>query len=77
MSVLLLLLYKREAIWGKLHLSVACEALLETRRQAGHHFVPGNGPTSNCEMRLAPDGFLLILKRRIVQFSVAPVMCED
>ena len=28
-----------------------------TRCQAGRHFVPSNGPISNCEMRLAPDCF--------------------
>ena len=31
---------------------------LESRRQAGRHFVPSNGPTSDCEMRFAPDCFV-------------------
>ena len=31
--------------------------ILGTCRQAGHHFVPSNGPTSDCEVRLAPYCF--------------------
>ena len=31
--------------------------LLGTRNQAGRHFVPSDGPTRDCEIRLAPHCF--------------------
>ena len=46
----------QETIWG-------VGPLLRTRREAGRHFVPSNGPTSDCEMRRTPDCFSFRMRR--------------
>ena len=51
-------LYKGEAIWDESQLTESLVGpLLGTKWQPAWWRIPGNSPTSDCEMRLAPDGF--------------------
>ena len=60
-------------------ISQSLEGPLLGMRQAGSHFVPSNGPTSDCEMRLTPDCFSLarvVLRQSDAKCLWMPVNCQ-